>query len=126
MPCTTPAHLPASRRPPRRRSRCCNGLTLEQAAEEPGISKNTARTHLRAIFSKTGATRQATLVRILLGSVVPLGSRVADPSESAGIRLATRRHRSTPRVTHGDDGIMQKRLARTTRAFLSFRPADNR
>ncbi|BHO56667.1 helix-turn-helix transcriptional regulator [Burkholderia contaminans] len=50
-----------------------NGLTLEEAAEESGISKNTARTHLRAIFSKTGATRQATLVRILLGSVVPLG-----------------------------------------------------
>jgi DNA-binding CsgD family transcriptional regulator len=38
-----------------------------------GISKNTARAHLRAIFSKTGVTRQATLVRILLGSVVPLG-----------------------------------------------------
>jgi len=50
-----------------------NGLTLEEAAEEQGISKNTARAHLRAIFSKTGVTRQATLVRILLGSVVPLG-----------------------------------------------------
>jgi DNA-binding CsgD family transcriptional regulator len=50
-----------------------NGLTLEEAAEELGISKNTARAHLRAIFSKTGVTRQATLVRILLGSVVPLG-----------------------------------------------------
>ncbi|WDD92186.1 helix-turn-helix transcriptional regulator [Burkholderia sp. FERM BP-3421] len=50
-----------------------NGLTLEEAADASGISKNTARTHLRAIFSKTGVTRQATLVRILLGSVVPLG-----------------------------------------------------
>jgi DNA-binding CsgD family transcriptional regulator len=50
-----------------------NGLTLEEVAEASGISKNTARTHLRAIFSKTGATRQATLVRILLGSVVPMG-----------------------------------------------------
>ncbi|HEX7913827.1 MAG TPA: helix-turn-helix transcriptional regulator [Paraburkholderia sp.] len=50
-----------------------NGLTLEEAADELGISKNTARAHLRAIFSKTGVTRQATLVRILLGSVVPLG-----------------------------------------------------
>ena len=50
-----------------------NGMTLEEAAEEQGISKNTARTHLRAIFSKTGVTRQATLVRILLGSVVPFG-----------------------------------------------------
>ena len=35
-----------------------NGLTLEEAAEESGISKNTARTHLRAIFSKTGVTRR--------------------------------------------------------------------
>ena len=50
-----------------------NGLTLDEAAEESGISKNTARTHLRSIFSKTGVTRQATLVRILLGSVVPMG-----------------------------------------------------
>jgi len=50
-----------------------NGSTLEEAAEELGISKNTARAHLRAIFSKTGATRQATLVRTLLNSVISLG-----------------------------------------------------
>ncbi|MGT2452079.1 helix-turn-helix transcriptional regulator [Cupriavidus basilensis] len=50
-----------------------NGLALEEASEELGISKNTARAHLRAIFSKTGATRQATLVRMLLSSVLALG-----------------------------------------------------
>ena len=50
-----------------------NGMTLDEAADESGISKNTARTHLRAIFSKTGVTRQATLVGIVLGSVVPMG-----------------------------------------------------
>jgi DNA-binding CsgD family transcriptional regulator len=50
-----------------------NGLTLDEAAEELAVSKNTARAHLRAIFSKTGVTRQATLVRTLLGSVVSLG-----------------------------------------------------
>ncbi|MGA9911146.1 MAG: helix-turn-helix transcriptional regulator [Paraburkholderia sp.] len=50
-----------------------NGLTLEEAAEELGVSKNTSRAHLRSIFSKTGVTRQATLVRILLGSVASLG-----------------------------------------------------
>jgi len=50
-----------------------NGLTLDEAADELGISKNTARAHLRAIFSKTGVTRQATLVRMLLSSVVSLG-----------------------------------------------------
>nr|WP_232071841.1 helix-turn-helix transcriptional regulator [Paraburkholderia pallida] len=50
-----------------------NGLTLEEAADESGISKNTARAHLRAIFSKTGVTRQAMLVGVVLGSLMPLG-----------------------------------------------------
>ena len=50
-----------------------DGLALEEAADELGISKNTARAHLRAVFSKTGVTRQATLVRMLLSSVGALG-----------------------------------------------------
>ncbi|QBQ99072.1 helix-turn-helix transcriptional regulator [Paraburkholderia pallida] len=50
-----------------------NGSTLEECADELGISKNTARAHLRAVFSKTGVTRQATLVRVLLNSVISLG-----------------------------------------------------
>lgn len=47
------------------------GLTLEEAAEELGVRKNTARAHLRSIFSKTGVTRQTALVRLLLASVAP-------------------------------------------------------
>lgn len=50
-----------------------NGLSLEEAAEKLGIMRNTARAHLRAIFSKTGVRRQAELVRIMLNSVVSLG-----------------------------------------------------
>ncbi len=46
-----------------------NGLTLEEAAAELNIRKNTARAHLRSIFSKTGVTRQTMLVRLLLNSV---------------------------------------------------------
>lgn len=46
-----------------------NGLTLEEASEELNIRKNTARAHLRSIFSKTGVTRQTMLVRLILGSV---------------------------------------------------------
>lgn len=46
-----------------------NGLTLEEAAEELDIRKNTARAHLRSIFSKTGVTRQTMLVRLILGSI---------------------------------------------------------
>lgn len=51
----------------------CNGLSLEEAAQKLGIKRNTARAHLRAIFSKTGARRQTELVRMLLNSVMLLG-----------------------------------------------------
>ncbi|WP_324096610.1 helix-turn-helix transcriptional regulator [Candidatus Binatus sp.] len=50
-----------------------NGLTLDEAADALDIRKNTARAHLRAIFSKIGVTRQTTLVRVLLSSVIWLG-----------------------------------------------------
>ena len=50
-----------------------NGLTLDEAADAVKIRKNTARAHLRAIFSKIGVTRQTTLVRMLLSSVIWLG-----------------------------------------------------
>ncbi|WGK60885.1 helix-turn-helix transcriptional regulator [Halopseudomonas sp. SMJS2] len=50
-----------------------NGLSLEEAAGSLGIRRNTARAHLRAIFSKTGVRRQTELVRLILNSVVTLG-----------------------------------------------------
>jgi DNA-binding CsgD family transcriptional regulator/PAS domain-containing protein len=50
----------------------CHGQNLEQAAIDLGISRNTARAHLRVIFSKTGTARQASLVQLLLGSVASL------------------------------------------------------
>lgn len=49
-----------------------NGQSLDEAAEQLDIRKNTARAHLRAIFSKTGVTRQTTLVHVLLNSVMSL------------------------------------------------------
>ncbi|WP_248798124.1 helix-turn-helix transcriptional regulator [Pseudomonas sp. MWU13-2105] len=51
-----------------------NGLSLDEAAELLGIRRNTARTHLRAIFAKAGVSRQAELVRIVLNGVVGLSS----------------------------------------------------
>jgi DNA-binding CsgD family transcriptional regulator len=51
-----------------------DGLSLDEAAEAMKIRKNTARAHLRAIFSKTGVTRQITLVRLLLTSVASFGN----------------------------------------------------
>ncbi len=49
-----------------------NGQTLDEAADQMGIRRNTARTHLRSIFCKTGVTRQTLLVRLLLRSVFAL------------------------------------------------------
>ena len=52
-----------------------NGLSLEEAAEALSIRRNTARAHLRSIFSKTGVRRQTELVRIFLNSVAWLGAQ---------------------------------------------------
>ena len=60
-----------------------NGLSLEDAAEKLGIMRNTARAHLRAIFSKTGVRRQAELVRVMLNSVVALSGTVVGPVSAA-------------------------------------------
>ncbi|WP_245586149.1 helix-turn-helix transcriptional regulator [Solimonas soli] len=49
------------------------GYTLDEAAEKMNVRRNTARTHLRSIFCKTGVTRQTMLVRLLLNSVLNLG-----------------------------------------------------
>jgi DNA-binding CsgD family transcriptional regulator/PAS domain-containing protein len=49
------------------------GFTLDEAADKMDVRRNTARTHLRSIFCKTGVTRQTMLVRLLLNSVVTLG-----------------------------------------------------
>lgn len=50
-----------------------DGLTLDEASTKLSIRRNTARTHLRAIFCKTGVTRQTLLVKLLLNSVIALG-----------------------------------------------------
>ena len=50
-----------------------NGLSLEESAEALGIRRNTARAHLRSIFSKTGVRRQSELMRLFLNSVASLG-----------------------------------------------------
>lgn len=52
-----------------------NGMSLEEAAEALNIRRNTARAHLRSIFSKTGVRRQMELVRIFLNSVAWLGAK---------------------------------------------------
>lgn len=53
--------------------RLASGLSLEDAASSLDISRNTARAHLRSIFSKSGITRQTELVRLMLNSAAMLG-----------------------------------------------------
>jgi DNA-binding CsgD family transcriptional regulator len=55
------------------------GLTLDEASAELDISRNTARAHLRAIFSKCGINRQTELVRLVLTSVAMLGKTAERP-----------------------------------------------
>ena len=42
------------------------GMSLEEAAQERGVSLNTARSHLKHAFSKTGTSRQGELVRLIV------------------------------------------------------------
>lgn len=48
------------------------GRTLNQIAEEMGITPNTARTHLQRVFDKTGVRTQTALVRVLLSAIAPI------------------------------------------------------
>ncbi|HIJ64277.1 MAG TPA: helix-turn-helix transcriptional regulator, partial [Rhodospirillaceae bacterium] len=52
------------------------GNRIEDAAEQLGITISSARTYLKRVFSKTGADRQAELVRLIVGapSLLDLGS----------------------------------------------------
>ncbi|MFH1806747.1 MAG: response regulator [Pseudomonadota bacterium] len=48
------------------------GLSLDQASDLVGISVQSARTYLKAIFTKTGANRQPQLMRIVLSGIPAL------------------------------------------------------
>jgi DNA-binding CsgD family transcriptional regulator len=49
------------------------GLSINEASSELSVSPHTARTQLKAIFAKTGVSRQAELVRLIVKSVANLG-----------------------------------------------------
>jgi len=48
------------------------GRTLEEVSQSRGVSINTARSHLKRAFRKTGTCRQAELVQLVLRSFVPM------------------------------------------------------
>lgn len=45
------------------------GSTLDDVVESMNVSRNTVRTHLRSIFSKTGTNQQSVLVSLVLNSL---------------------------------------------------------
>jgi DNA-binding CsgD family transcriptional regulator/PAS domain-containing protein len=51
------------------------GLGLKEAADLIGIRETTAKTHLQKIFEKTGTSRQAELVQLLMASSPPVDVR---------------------------------------------------
>lgn len=46
-----------------------NGLTIDEVAEDMGVSKNTAKTHAKNIYDKTGVNRQIKLIQLISNSV---------------------------------------------------------
>jgi len=59
-----------------------NGLSLEDACQQMNISRNTAKSHLRAIFGKAGVNRQSDLALALHSSVAFLCANEQDLQDS--------------------------------------------
>jgi DNA-binding CsgD family transcriptional regulator len=63
------------------------GLSVNEVADRLRSSKNTVRSYLKAIFQKTGARRQASLVRVIL---MGIGAVRPTPTSEPGAPSATR------------------------------------
>jgi DNA-binding CsgD family transcriptional regulator len=57
-----------------------SGATIPEAAHRLNVSPNTIKTHLRKVFAKTGASRQAELARLMasIGLMRPNGPSSLD------------------------------------------------
>lgn len=63
---------------------CSGHASLEEAAEAMGVGIATARSHLKHVFAKTGAERQADLVKmVLVNPILTLQQRESEPASSA-------------------------------------------
>jgi DNA-binding CsgD family transcriptional regulator len=45
-----------------------NGVSVEDAAAQLGVTRNTVRTQLQAVFAKTRTNRQGDLIRLILST----------------------------------------------------------
>ncbi len=62
--------------------RLVNGQSLDEASVSLNVSRNTAKSHLSSVFSKTGVARQTQLIQLILNSVVTLAGAPASDSEA--------------------------------------------
>jgi DNA-binding CsgD family transcriptional regulator len=62
--------------------RLAMGDRLEDYAQHKGISINTARTHLKAVFAKTDTDRQADLIRLLAWTLLDGGEESRGPHQN--------------------------------------------
>jgi DNA-binding CsgD family transcriptional regulator len=73
-------------------SRIAQGNNIDEAARAVGVSRETARTQLKAVFQKTSTKRQAELVAVL-GRLRPVRAR-----SSARFSLIGARNKASPSV----------------------------
>jgi DNA-binding CsgD family transcriptional regulator len=59
-------------------TRLAKGMCLGEIEDELNIKHNTARAHLRSMFSKADVNRQSELVHLLANCVLPLGKRTIE------------------------------------------------
>jgi predicted ArsR family transcriptional regulator len=60
---------------------------VPETARALGVTEATVKTHLHRLFGKTGAVRQADLVKLVAGFSNPLVGRSRPPSPGRGGRL---------------------------------------
>jgi DNA-binding CsgD family transcriptional regulator len=77
------------------------GNDLAASATRRRITRNTARVHLRHLFEKTGARRQAELVRLLLLCPQPIAASCTAPSSAPSATPSAAQSRGTERSSPG-------------------------
>jgi DNA-binding CsgD family transcriptional regulator len=84
------------------------GLSVVEAARELGITAQTARSHLKVIFEKTGTNRQNHLMYLLLSSPAPiaLAGMEAQVSKVLKSQPALHKNGNKRKQIARDDGIL--------------------